>query len=48
MKFCIADQNPEAGLIPANGTVERVKLNQLLTFVATEIAQKHIPLMRSF
>jgi glutathione S-transferase len=42
----LADQNPEAGLIPANGTVERVKFNQLLTFVATEIAQKHIPLMR--
>jgi glutathione S-transferase len=42
----LADQNPEAGLIPAHGTVERVRLNQLLTFVATEIAQKHIPLMR--
>lgn len=42
----LADQHPEAGLIPAHGTLERVKLDQLLTFIATEIAQKHIPLMR--
>ena len=42
----LADQHPEASLIPANGTLERVKFNQLLTFLATEIAQKHIPLMR--
>jgi glutathione S-transferase len=42
----LADQHPEAGLIPAHGTIERVRMDQLLTFVATEIAQKHIPLMR--
>jgi glutathione S-transferase len=42
----LADQHPEAGLIPAPGTLDRVKFDQLLTFVATEIAQKHIPLMR--
>jgi glutathione S-transferase len=42
----LADQHPEAGLIPASGTLERVKIDQLLTFTATEIAQKHIPLMR--
>jgi glutathione S-transferase len=42
----LADQHPEAGLIPARGTLDRVKFDQLLTFVATEIAQKHIPLMR--
>lgn len=42
----LADQHPQAGLIPAPGTIERVKYDQLLTFVATEIAQKHIPLMR--
>lgn len=42
----LADQVPEAGLIPARGTLERVKFDQLLTFIATEIAQKHIPLMR--
>ncbi|GAB2903959.1 glutathione transferase GstA [Paraburkholderia jirisanensis] len=42
----LADQHPEAGLIPVRGTLERVRMDQLLTFVATEIAQKHIPLMR--
>ncbi|EKT4522246.1 glutathione S-transferase N-terminal domain-containing protein [Pseudomonas putida] len=42
----LADQHPGAGLAPAAGTLERTKFNQLLTFLATEIAQKHIPLMR--
>jgi glutathione S-transferase len=42
----LADQHPESGLIPAHGTLERIRMDQLLTFVATEIAQKHIPLMR--
>jgi len=42
----LADQRPESGLIPPRGTIERVKHEQLLTFTATEIAQKHIPLMR--
>jgi glutathione S-transferase len=42
----LADQYPESGLMPAHGTLERVRMDQLLTFVATEIAQKHIPLMR--
>lgn len=42
----IADQYPESGLIPKHGTLERARMDQLLTFVATEIAQKHIPLMR--
>ncbi|MFJ3485407.1 glutathione S-transferase family protein [Pseudomonas sp. NPDC090202] len=42
----LADQHPQAGLIPAHGTLDRVKFDQLLTFIATEIAQKHIPLMR--
>ena len=42
----LADQHPEAGLIPPRGTLERVKFDQLLVFLATEIAQKHIPLMR--
>jgi glutathione S-transferase len=42
----LADQHPERGLIPAHGTLARVRLDQLLTFIATEIAQKHIPLMR--
>ncbi len=42
----LADQHPQAGLIPARGTLDRVRFDQFLTFVATEIAQKHIPLMR--
>jgi glutathione S-transferase len=42
----LADQHPESGLIPARGTLDRVKVDQLLVFIATEIAQKHIPLMR--
>lgn len=42
----LADQHLVAGLIPPHGTLERVKFDQLLTFLATEIAQKHIPLMR--
>lgn len=42
----LADQHLAAGLIPKHGTLERVKFDQLLTFIATEIAQKHIPLMR--
>lgn len=42
----LADQQPESGLIPPRGTFERVKHEALLTFTATEIAQKHIPLMR--
>lgn len=42
----LADQHPQAGLIPSRGTLERVKHDQFLVFIATEIAQKHIPLMR--
>lgn len=42
----LADQHPEAGLIPRPGTLDRVKMDQFLVFLATEIAQKHIPLMR--
>lgn len=42
----IADQHPESELIPKHGTIERARMDQLLTFIATEIAQKHIPLMR--
>ena len=42
----LADLRPEADLIPARGTLDRVDYDQLLVFIATEIAQKHIPLMR--
>jgi glutathione S-transferase len=33
----IADQNPQAKLAPANGTFERVRLQELLNFIATEL-----------
>jgi glutathione S-transferase len=42
----LADQRPQAGLVPAPGTLDRAKFYQLLVFIATEIAQRHIPLMR--
>jgi glutathione S-transferase len=42
----LADQHPESKLIPKHGTIKRARMDQLLTFIATEIAQKHIPLMR--
>ncbi len=42
----LADRHPQSRLAPALGTLERAKFDQLLVFVATEIAQKHIPLMR--
>jgi len=31
----LADQHPASGLIPAHGTRERVRMDQLLTFVAS-------------
>ena len=42
----LADLRPESGMIPPHGTIERVKADQFHVFLATEIAQKHIPLMR--
>ncbi len=42
----LADRYPDAKLAPKPGTLERAHFDQLLVFVATEIAQKHIPLMR--
>jgi glutathione S-transferase len=42
----LADQATDSELTPKTGTLERAKFDQLLTFLATEIAQKHIPLMR--
>ncbi|KAL7784538.1 glutathione S-transferase [Trichoderma ceciliae] len=42
----LADQRPGSGMLPPPGTLERVKADQFLVQLATEIAQKHIPLMR--
>ncbi|RON23180.1 glutathione transferase GstA [Pseudomonas brassicacearum] len=33
----IADLRPESGLVPANGTFERVRLQEWLNFISTEI-----------
>jgi glutathione S-transferase len=37
----LADQKPEAGLAPANGTMERYRLQEWLNYIATEL---HKPL----
>jgi glutathione S-transferase len=42
----LADLRPVSGLTPRQGTLARVKMDQFLVFLSTEIAQKHIPLMR--
>ena len=42
----LADLHPERGLIPPWGTPERLQVDESLMFIATEIAQKHISLMR--
>ncbi|KAL7920211.1 glutathione S-transferase [Trichoderma austrokoningii] len=41
----LADQHPESGMLPPPGTLERVKADQSLVQLTTEIAQKHIPLI---
>lgn len=40
----LADQKPEANLAPANGTRERYKLQEWLTFIASEIHKSYSPL----
>lgn len=40
----IADQNPGAGLAPANGTLERYRLIELLNFISTEVHKGFSPL----
>jgi glutathione S-transferase len=43
----LADQfDSDESIAPAHGTFERTKVDQMLVFTASEIAQKHIPLMR--
>ncbi|KAH8125226.1 hypothetical protein FP744_10005547 [Trichoderma asperellum] len=41
----LADQCPESDMLPTPGTLERVKVDQFLVQLTTEIAQKHIPLI---
>jgi len=40
----LADQKPEAGLAPANGTIERYRLQEWLTFINSEIHKSYSPL----
>ncbi|KIO48512.1 glutathione transferase GstA [Nitrosospira sp. NpAV] len=39
----LADQKPESGLAPPLGTFERVRLNEWLNFIATEIHKSFFP-----
>jgi glutathione S-transferase len=40
----LADRNPEAGLAPANGTLERYRLQEWLNFLTSEIHKSFSPL----
>lgn len=40
----LADGKPEAGLAPANGTFERVRLQEWLNFIASEVHKGYSPL----
>ena len=42
----LADQKPEAGLAPKNGTMERYRLQEWLNYLATEIHKGFSPLFR--
>jgi glutathione S-transferase len=40
----LADQKPESNLAPSNGTMERVRLQEWLSYISTEIHKTHWPL----
>lgn len=40
----IADRHPDAGLAPANGTLERARLQEHLNFIASELHKAFTPL----
>src|SRR5215216_7067939 len=42
----LADRAPQSGLAPANGTMERYRLQEWLTFVSTEIHKGFGPLWK--
>lgn len=44
---CLADQKPAAGLAPANGTRERYKLQEWLTFISSEVHKSYSPLFNA-
>ena len=41
----LADQHPETGLAPANGTMDRYRLQEWLSFLTSEIHKGFIPLL---
>ena len=43
----IADQNPESGLAPKAGTIERYRLQEMLNFITAEIHKSFSPLFRN-
>ncbi len=42
----LADQKPESGLIPAAGTMERYRVQQMLAFIATELHKSFSPFFK--
>ena len=43
----IADQRPEAGLLPPPATIERARVQQWLNYIATEMHKAHVPLFKA-
>lgn len=43
----IADQRPEAGLLPPAGTFARAKVQQWLNYIATEMHKAHVPFFKA-
>ena len=42
----LADQKPGSGLAPANGTFERYKLQEMLSYITSELHKSYSPLFR--
>jgi len=43
----VADQHPEAGLLPPAGTLARARVQQWLNYIATEMHKAHVPLFKA-
>ena len=42
----LADQKPEAGLAPPNGTMQRLRVQEWLNFIASELHKGYAPMFR--
>src|SRR5665213_1536630 len=42
----VADQKPGSGLVPANGTIERVRVQEWLNFITSELHKSFGPIFR--